>query len=241
MSGKKDKTGSKTHVSNLSGTIIRVVLLLFMVSLVRCSANREKTGRCNGMNQRSVNYISSFSMQGDTAYLDTALSLTDSALKDCKQYSTIFFFRKLDILSRKHDYPAAIDLIRSLDKPVFNELSYYNNYLLNRFRAMYYQEKGDLPERNQCLENNLRDLEHFITLHEGTINSLIAYPDPDSILNNPLHMPFVQYYYCRSVLNGPQKTKAELDSLRKAGKLNPRFHEFLMACIYTDLSDFNGY
>ena len=194
----------------------KTIFFILLTTFIQCTSVQKKNiVSCQKMNQKSMDYLYSFQMSGDSTLLDSALIITNKALAGCEDLKLLLSFRKLDILSKKHDYLKALNFIKSLEDPLFKDLPYYNHYLQNRFRAMDFQAKGDLNKRNKYLKIITNNLNQFISSHQETIDSLAQLSNVDNILNNPFHFPLVQYFYCKSILYGYDSTKIELDALQK--------------------------
>lgn len=218
----------------------KIIFILIFVSLCQCISQKKDIMSCEEMNKKSVDYILNFQINGDTTYLDSALTIINSALEKCSEQKIILSFRKLDVLAKKQDYPEAISFIKSLNKPIFIDLPYYNVYLLNRFKAMSYQLKGDTVGRNKCLRTNIQLLHQFLEKNKQKIYPMYE-EDLNNILQNPLHFAPIQFYYCKSLLSGYETVKLELDSLQKVTNINLEYVELIDTFLNHSFMDFVGY
>lgn len=216
-------------------------IIIVVLSLCQCVSGRKDDEWCKKMNQRSADYIFNFQMSKDSVFLDTALYCTEEALNSCIKLKKLLSFRKLGILSMRHDYPQAISFIETFEDPMIKELPYYNNYLLNRFKAMSYQWEGDTLKCNTVLRTTMINIGTFISQNSKSIDYLFNTNDLNEILKNPLHFALVQYYYIKSVLYGCAKVQVELDSLQKIRGGNPALYDFITTTMNADFMDFVGY
>lgn len=222
--------------------MVRIILLIVVFSFLQCGFNTKKDMKwCENMNQKSADYVYKFQMSGNSIYLDSALVCVNNTLNECGKSNMLLSFRKLDILSKKHDYHQAISFVKSIDSPLFKELPYYNNYLLNRYEAMNQQFEGNIENRNHYLKIIIRDLEQFILQNEKQIDLMFNKVDMNDILANPLHFVIPQYYYCRSKLYGYNHVMIELDSLKESKGGNSEYYDFILVCLGNDFMDFTGY
>lgn len=222
--------------------MVKIILLVVVLTFSQCALSTKKDKDwCEKMNQKSADYIYNFQMSDNSAYLDSALVCVDKSLKECGEFKQILSFRKLDILSKKYDYQEAISFIKSFDNPLFKDLPYYNNYLLNRYKAMSQQFNGDIEKRDYYLKITIGDLEQFILQNEEEIDLMFNLTDVNDILGNPLHFVIPQYYYSKSILYGYDSVKIELDSLQKLKGGNSEYYDFILVCLENDFMDFVGY
>lgn len=220
----------------------RITLFIIVVlSFCQCVSDKKDDEWCKKMNQKSTDYIFNFQMSGDSVFLDSALYCTNEALKNCSEFNMLLSFRKLGILSIKRDFPQAISFINTFEGPMVIELPYYNNYLLNRFKAMNYQWEGDTLRRNIALKTIIVDIDGFVSQNKKGIDSLFNLKDIQDILKNPLHFAPVQYYYIKSILCGNKNVQTELDSLQKVKGGNSEYFEFISESLNNDFMYFVGY
>lgn len=219
----------------------RVFYILVILLICQCTSISKVDDYCKKLNQQSVDYIYNFQMEGDSTYLDSALVCINSALEKCKEQNELFIFRKLDVLSKKRDFSEAIYLVDSVNRPLFPRLPYYNAYLINRFKAMDYQLKGDLKNRNKCLKIITDDIQKFISLNEGKVDSLYHTTDIEEILRNPLHFTVIQFYYSKSIMQGSDFVMLELESLQSQKHINEDYFNLIGNTLKEDFMDFVGY
>jgi hypothetical protein len=218
---------------------------IFVTFLIigKCNSTSENVDWCETINQKTMDYIYNFQMFEDTLYLDSALVFTDSALNNCEseKFNLTLTFRKLDILTKKQDYSGAISFVKSIDKPLISDLPYYNEYLVNRYKAMKNQSEGDMIARNSLIRTNINELQQFITKNRKKIDSLYHSESFDEILQNSLHFPPVQYYYNKSIIYGNDSIKAELDLLKMEKNINQKYVNFINNVLENDFLNFIGY
>ena len=222
------------------------ITILFFIPVIlfsQCDTKKKKDIiRCKNITEKTAKYIYQFQMTDDSLYLDSALTYTNKALKKCNEDKDkiLFSFRKIDILSKKHDYLSAIRFIKSVNYSFVSDLPYYNDFLSNRFQAMEYHYKKKYIKRDSCLMIINKTLENFMKQNKEKIDSLVALKNINEILNNSLHLTYIQYFYTRSVLFGYKKTKSELDSCQKKINGNKKFYELIdYQCKENDFLDFN--
>lgn len=221
--------------------IIKLTYILLILLMFQCASVSRGDDWCKKIKQKSFDYIFNFQMKGDSAYLDSALVLVDSALVKCKDQKLLFSFRKIDVLSKKRDFSEAIWFVKSLDSTLYPGLPYYNDYLINRFNAMSYQIKGDLGNRDKYLKIIIAEVQKFISLDEGKVDSLYHTKDFNEILRNPLHISIIQYYYAKSILQGYDSVKLELDSLQSIKNINLDYFNHINDILKEDLLNYNIY
>lgn len=221
--------------------------IIFFFALIiffsQCNSQNEiDSVSCKNINKKTLDFIYNFQMYNDTIYLDSALVYTNFALEKCQKQKELFSFRKLDILSKKHDYLKAVLFIQSIDYPLISDLPYYNEYIENRFLAMNFHFKNEYLKRDSCLKIIINQLEEFMQQNKRKINSLIVLKDVNKIYKNSLSTTYTQYFYTKSILYGYRKTKLELDSCYNALNGNKEFFEFIDSqCKENDFLDFVGF
>ena len=221
---------------------INGILLTIMVMISNCNSERDKKDDwCKSVAQTTDNYIYTYEISNNLKYLDSALILTNKAIEDCPGYIMLMNSRKLDILTKKQDFAEAISFIESFETPFLNGLDYYNNYLLKRFTAMQYQLEGDISRRNEYLKSIIEMLEKVIQENRTVLDTLILHENVDELLGNTLSIPYVQYYYIKSVLLGIDVVKNELDSLNQTTDINEEFLDFIYQySLDNDIMNFSG-
>jgi len=218
------------------------ILVIFIVVMSNCNSERNKKDDwCQSVVQITANYIYTYQLSDNIEYLDSALALTNKALESCPELSMLMKSRKIDILTKKQDFAEAISFIESFETPYIDGLNYYNDYLLKRFAAMQHQIDGDISQRDDSLRSILEMLEKVTQENKIALDTLIVHDDVDELLENTFSIPYVQYYYIKSVLLGIDVVKNELDSLNQATDINEEFLDFLYQYSSdNDIMNFSG-
>lgn len=185
---------------------------------------------CDSCNRFSGYYFSKYYNELDPMFLDTALGIINNALKICKDPETkyIISLRKVASLCGKQQYDKSISFLDSIDS---NNWPYegYKQVLYNRINAMKCQQSEDICERNRYLQNNIDLLSKHLERSKNAVDSIykgkiiFVEEQKDSIT-----LPFLQYYYYKSVLVGKKKMKKELDSLRNNNVMSDDCYEHIM-------------
>ncbi|MDA3865633.1 MAG: hypothetical protein PF489_02660 [Salinivirgaceae bacterium] len=220
------------------------LITVFTIILYSCHSNKKNYDDdwCKKMEKISADCMFKYQINDDAKYLDSALFTTDKALRECSKQKVLFSFRKLDILSKQQDYTEAISFIKSMNEPIISELTYYNDYLENRYKAMYYQSKGNLTKRDSCLNLILLDMQSFIKKNNERIIDLLRSEDVNTILENSFAVVYIQYFYTKSILEGTENIKVELDSLQSSREINKEYVDFIyQQCVQNDFMDYVGF
>jgi hypothetical protein len=176
-------------------------------------------------------------MHDDVAYLDSALFYIDEVFGKCKKDDPMMALRKLQVYAYQHDMSNAIKFISTLDSSLFYPF-YYKNLLLNRFKAMAAQEKGDTLNKNIFLENIVSDIKEFISLHQDELDTLMQ---SQSILQSPYSFAPIQFYYYKSQIEGIEKINTEIDSLQQAINGDEEYFWMIRTGLQYDLMAFTGF
>jgi len=201
----------------------------------------KKDNSCKSIIQKSGDYIFNYQMTDNIEYLDSALIIIEEAIGKCSKNEFLLKSRKMDILLKKGEYSKAIIFVESFEKPLIEELNYYNKYLIQRFSAMQYHFNGNIARRDDCLKTIILMLEKFLKKNKNELDLLLLNEDIDELLRNSLSLPYLQCYYMKFILLGEDEIKHELDSLTATSKVNEELIEFIFEySLDNDIMDFNG-
>jgi len=218
------------------------LILLFILLFSQCESSTQRyIDLCEKNNVKSSELISQFYMDNDTLHLDSALIYIDEIYQKCDDLKGLLSLRKLSIYSMKKDYSKALLFINTFNDGFFGDLTYFKNFLLNRFNAMRFQDIGDLKKRNDYLKFIVNDLEGFLVSNEGKVNSLFKLSDVEEILRNPISTPVIQYYYYKAMLEGTERTEAKLKLREKTKGGNKEFYEFIKTTFQEDFMIYIGF
>lgn len=213
---------------------MKSLILCFVIVFTLCNSisncNQQPDSaieNSNTLDYKSAEYIYLFQMESDTLYLDSAIVCIDIALESCLEENLLnkLKIRKLGLLSEKKKYQEALEFInRSIDEDVLSGLPYYKRFLVNRFNAMYYQHTEDYHSRDSCLKAILFDIEDFLSRNERKVNQLKTQNDPIHFLENPLHIPLMQYYFYQSMLISNAQFETKLKEELSKGHISDFFY-----------------
>lgn len=220
----------------------RLLLVLFSVlSFSQCDTiAKNNDDKCKEYNKKSTELINSFYMNEDSLYLDSALFYIEKGLEKCEEYESLFSLRKLSVLSLQQNYSEGLLFVKTFDEEMFSDLPYFKNLLLNRFKAMNSLSKGDTVERNSYLNYIIKDLKDFLNSHKKEIDSIYKLDNAQEILNSPYSTSIIQFYYYRSILEGDESIKKELNVLKDKESVNNDFLEVILTTLEHDFMVFMG-
>lgn len=205
---------------------------------IQCNT-QEQVDKCHINNEKSARCILEYQMTGNTTCLDSALFYINEVFGAC-QNDYGLALRKVAIYTEKRDYEQAIDFIDSLDRRLYY-LPYYKNLVLNRVKAMKAQSEGDPVTRNKFINAIILEVGDYMVQHKNEIDSFIKLPNIQSILTSRFNMIPIQYYYYKSMVEGIDKTKSQVDSLQRAISGNEEYFEMIKGYMEEDFMVFKGF
>jgi hypothetical protein len=216
-------------------------VFLYVSFFYQCTSCPESSiDWCEFVKKRSAELIYNFYNDNDTVHLDSALNQINEAIENCEKYSELLSYRKLSILSLKHEYQEALLFIKSTDDKKFNWSTYSKTILYKRFQAMQSQYHGNIIERNDYLDSIIKEIEVYIILNQQKIDSIFIIPNIEEILKDTLSTTIIQYYYYRSIMEGINTIEKELTLKQEKNEQNKDFFEVIKAYLQEDFMIFIG-
>lgn len=184
--------------------------------------------------------IANFHLEGNCAYLDSALYYIDEVYGKCEGINLLLTYRKLGIFSLQCKFSEAIELISAIDEKSFGEFKCLKEVLSDRFKAMQAQNEGDTLSRELYLKSMVQRLTSVISSNKEEIDKIISDVEIADILNNPYATVFMQLYYYKAQLFGVDDTMMELDALQKSLNGNNDFFDAVKGFLNEDFMIFSG-
>jgi len=223
---------------------LTIVFFIISFTFIQCSivSSYDKNEKCEENNVRSSELITEFYFDNNYSHLDSALYYIDEVYKSCedRELNILLAFRKLSIYSIKNQFSEALKFIDTFDDAIFDDLPYYKDLLINRFKAMKAQSEADTITRNIYLEKVILDIEKYLSENNEDIDKMLNLSNVEDILINPYSTAVTQLYYYRSILRGRNEIIEELDSLQKTTDWNDKFLKVIGTAINEDFMDFFG-
>lgn len=192
---------------------------------------------CEKIAEKTNELILDYYLEDDSSKLDSALIYINEGIENCKDHERLFSLRKLGILSLRHNFSDALLFIEKSSDIVLIE----KNFLLNRFLAMQAHFAGDMVKRNAYLKDIIIDLEMLLASNDKDIKTLLTLTDVTEILNSSFTTSLMQYYYYKSILEGSENIKAELNLRYKNGIISEEFIDILTSTFDEDFLVFLGF
>lgn len=215
-----------------------IIIIFFLVSFTQCN-NKTKKINCDEINERSAQFINQYYTDNNNEYLDSALFYTDKGIDNCSNYKNILSLRKLNVLTEQQKFSEAIKFIGTFDKEMFSDLPYYQEFLINRFKAMEAIKENDINKRDKYLEECVTMVDNYLLANKVKVDSLLKQSSIDSILKSPLSTALTQYYYYKSV-NNLKGVINDLREKKEGHNINNEFIDYLKDYLQTDFMEFNG-
>lgn len=187
--------------------------------------------------EKTNELILDYYLADDSSKLDSALIYINEGIKNCKDHERLFSLRKLGILSLSHNFTDAVLFIEKSNNSVLIE----KNFLLNRFLAMQAHFAGDMGKRNAYLKAIILELDLFLATNDEEIKILLKLTDVNEILNSKFTTPLMQYYYYKSILEGSENIKAELNLQYKNKIISKELVDILTSTFDEDFLVFIGF
>jgi hypothetical protein len=217
------------------------ILLLFLLLFVyQCSLSNKEMKKCENNNINSARCVHEFQIDSDVSHLDSALFYIDEVFEKCEKYNSIMALRKLQIYSYKHEIQNAIKFIESMSDDLFH-LPYYKNILLNRFKAMKAQEKGDSLSRDIFFAKIISEISMFVSSQQNELYFMMQMVDINQILQSKYSLAPIQLYYYKVQINNTDSIKSEIDMLQSNINGNEEYFEMIKNCLDMDFMIFTGF
>lgn len=135
-------------------------LFIFACFLTSCNGQNTNIETCKEHLKKSKTAFNSFYTQNDQNLLLTALKESELA-QDCPETKQASIELKISILSLQKNYNKAYTFVDSLDIKDFTK-PYKKDMQSNLFRALDYELKSDLKNRNLYLKKAINEINNFI-------------------------------------------------------------------------------
>jgi hypothetical protein len=213
-------------------------LLLTVLFFYNCDHfTINESSLCEMIAEKTNELILDFYLEDDFSKLDSALIYINEGIENCKDYERLFSLRKLGILSLRQNFSDALLFIEKSNDSVLIE----KNFLFNRFLAMQAQFAGDMAKRNAYLKEIIKDLDMLLASNDKEIKSLLTLTDVSEILNSSFTTTLMQYYYYKSILEGSEYIKSELDLHYKNRIISEEFFDIMTSTFDEDFLVFIGF
>ena len=193
-----------------------ILLLLSAFVFAQCSASHSskiKECDCDSIAWKIAYLFNDYQMYSIDSKLDTIMSILDTVSGKCPKYNANFSLQKIVVFSFWHDYQQGLKYAQLLNDTLINSTyisSTYKFVVVNRFKAMIAQEKGDLSAKNQYISEIIDTLKK--QLPDNEIDSVMKFQNSDSIAHYKKWIYLCQYYYYRAQIEGVEKINQYLDS-----------------------------
>lgn len=217
-----------------------IIISFFLVFFTQCS-NKTKKSNCDEINKRSAQFINQYYTHNNKEYLDSALFYINKGIDNdnCSNCKNILSLKKLNVLAEQQKFSDAIKFIKTFDKKMFSDLPYYQELLINRFKAMDAIKENEINRRDKYLERCVTMIDNYLLSNKNEVDSLLKQSSIESILKNPLSTALTQYYYYKSVNNSKGVLK-HLKEKKEENDINNEFINYLKDYLQTDFMEFNG-
>lgn len=188
-----------------------ILLLSSVIVFSQCSAsysNKFKEDNCDIVALKIQNLFIDYQIDNLENKLDTIMSILDTISEECPKYNANFSLQRIVVFSFKHDYQQGLKCAELLDDTLIGNT--YKFVVVNRFKAMIAQEKGDFGTKNKYINEIVDTLKK--QLPENEIDSVMKFQNADSIVHYKKWMYLYQYYYYRAQIEGTEKINKYLDS-----------------------------
>lgn len=228
----------------------RIILLIMCFITAFSSCNRANSTKnsaavdcyCDSCNEVSAMLYEQFYFTNDSAYLDSSLLVTDKALQKCQksELQLTLYFRKLSLLTQKHELEQAISYLDSLDLKEHIAFPYLQDVYHNRLLAMKFHQEGNVISQDSCLNLIVDKISDYLAENKETVDSILGEKDVVSITRSCIDFPIKQYFYYLTVLKGKQEIGSIVDSLQQIGAFNLDYLETLRYIYDDDFMVFSG-
>ncbi len=217
---------------------IKIVIVISGLIFIQCN-NEIKKNNCDKINNKSAQLIHQYCLDSNNKYLDSALYYINQGIENCNNYKNVFLLKKLYILSEQQKFIQAIGFIETFEKPMFSDLPYYQELLINRFKVMAAINNHNVNDRDKYLELCVIIIDNYLSKNKEEVDSLLKQSNIENILQNHLSTAVTQYYYYKS-LNDFKGVQNDLRKKKVENDINNEFIDYLMEYLKTDFMEFNG-
>jgi hypothetical protein len=222
-----------------SGFLAKTLVIIFLGAFFLHCNNKTKKINCDEINDRSALFVNQYYIDNNKEYLDSALYYTDKGIDKCSIFKNILSLRKLHILAEQQKFSEGVKFIETFDKEMFSDLPYFQELLINRFKAMEAIRENDNNMRDKYLQRCVNMIDSYLLVNKYRVDSLLKQSRIESILTSPLSTALTQYYYYKSVNNTKDVLK-DLKEMKEGKNINDEFINYLKDYLQTDFMEFNG-
>ncbi len=142
------------------------LLIVFVCLISSCNGQNSNIEQCKTHFKTAKKTFSSFYTDKNQKLLTEALKEVELS-QNCPQTRLVSIELKISILSAKKDYQAGYKFVESLDKKDFAK-PYKKDMQSNMFKALDYESKSDIKNRNLYLKKATAEIESFINEQNAT-------------------------------------------------------------------------
>jgi len=200
-------------------TMKKYILFLFSIFVfTQCSSshsNNIEKDNCDSIAWKIAYLFNDYQLYDmeNKLDLDTIITMLDTAIGQCPKYDAFFSVQRIIVFSFKHDYQQGLKYAELLNDTLVNSTyisSTYKFVVVNRFKAIIAQERGDFLAKNQYINEIIDTLKK--QLPDNEIDSVMKFQNADSIAHYKKWVYLQQYYYYRAQIEGVEKINQYLDS-----------------------------
>lgn len=213
---------------------LKLLIVLGLLPLIACNS-QKKTNSCEKNMEKALICINNFYFYDTIESLDSAFVYIDQIkISRCPEYANIVNMQKVNINFLKGNFKEAIKILEAYNDE--GSQPFFFNILINQIKAKEASINGDKSLEQQYYSYIIDDLEQYVDMHKGQINSMLTMPEMWPIFNeyNELESYFAQLYYYKYKLYGKEKIFNELDSIQKETDGNKEYLEQLKKSIFKE-------
>ena len=188
------------------------ILLLSVFVFVQCSASSSSKkitdNDCDSIAWKIAYLFNDYQLDDKESKLDTIMAILDLYSGKCPKYNANFSLQRIVVFSFKRDYQQGLKYAELLNDTFID--STYKFVVVNRFRAMIAQEKGDMSAKNKYINEIVNILKRNVP--ENEIDSIMKFQNADSIVHYKKYIYLQQYFYYLAQIEGIEKVNKYLDS-----------------------------
>ncbi len=216
--------------------LTKTIVIIFIGTLfIQCNNKIN----CDEINKKSAQLVNQYYFDKNNDHLDSAMYYIDKKINICGNYKNLLSLRKLSILAEQQKFSEAIKFVKTFDKEMFSDLPYYQELLINRFKAMEAIKENDINTRDRYLVKCIELIDYYLLANEHKVVALLQQPNIENILKNPLSTAITQYYYYKFINNTKDVLK-DLKEKKQEKNINTEFIDYLLDYLQTDFMEFNG-
>lgn len=215
---------------------------IVIIVLLNCKSknNAIENSFCDELNEKTAELVFRYQVFKDSLALDSALYLIEMSINQCPKFESLLRMRWLGILSNKREYEKAITYVDTSSLIFFRDITYFNSFLQNKFRAMDAYSKGDMTTCNIYLQKIDSEIISFLEKNNEEKITFLNEKNINNMTNSPMFFVFVQYFSNKFYLEGEVSVRGELDNLKRSG-INGEFIEMIEPYLENNFLDFYGY